>query len=261
MRLGHADESTDPASSTTRRGYDLISQAFGKGYNSTLELVAQRADRHRPGLPRTRSRDQLTLQRRRRPQQRAPSPIGKNLAFVSSRRRRRRRTRRPRQLVKTLRRDLVPQLEQDVAEPGLRLRADRHAGRLREGARREDAAVLRRDHRAVVPAADARVPQPGDPADRRGDEPVRRRCIVRRRRRDLPVGLVLRRAGHRQRRADRRVPAGAVLRDPVRPVDGLPGVPGQPDARGVGAHRRQRARDPGRAGRDRRHHHRRGAAS
>ncbi|MGI8761781.1 MAG: MMPL family transporter [Jatrophihabitantaceae bacterium] len=39
LRLGHADESTDPAGSTTRKGYDLITEAFGKGYNSTLELV------------------------------------------------------------------------------------------------------------------------------------------------------------------------------------------------------------------------------
>ncbi|MEP6851563.1 MAG: MMPL family transporter [bacterium] len=39
MRLGHADQSNDPAGTTTRRGYDLIQSAFGKGYNSTLQLV------------------------------------------------------------------------------------------------------------------------------------------------------------------------------------------------------------------------------
>jgi RND superfamily putative drug exporter len=39
IRLGHADQSNDPAGSTTRRGYDLIQSGFGKGYNSTLELV------------------------------------------------------------------------------------------------------------------------------------------------------------------------------------------------------------------------------
>ncbi|MDQ6936611.1 MAG: MMPL family transporter [Actinomycetota bacterium] len=39
MRLGHADQSNDPSGSTTRRGYDLIQSAFGKGYNSTLQLV------------------------------------------------------------------------------------------------------------------------------------------------------------------------------------------------------------------------------
>jgi putative drug exporter of the RND superfamily len=39
IRLGHADQSNNPAGSTTRRGYDLIQTGFGKGYNSTLELV------------------------------------------------------------------------------------------------------------------------------------------------------------------------------------------------------------------------------
>jgi RND superfamily putative drug exporter len=41
MRLGHADESNDPQDSTTYKGFELIAHApgFGKGYNSTLELV------------------------------------------------------------------------------------------------------------------------------------------------------------------------------------------------------------------------------
>ena len=39
LRLGHADQSNDPAGSTTRRGYDLIEAGFGQGYNSTLEVV------------------------------------------------------------------------------------------------------------------------------------------------------------------------------------------------------------------------------
>jgi putative drug exporter of the RND superfamily len=39
IRIGHADQGLDPASTTTRKGYDLISQGFGPGYNSTLSLV------------------------------------------------------------------------------------------------------------------------------------------------------------------------------------------------------------------------------
>ncbi|HKC26436.1 MAG TPA: MMPL family transporter, partial [Jatrophihabitans sp.] len=41
IRLGRADASTDPAGSTTRKGYELIAHApgFGPGYNSVLELV------------------------------------------------------------------------------------------------------------------------------------------------------------------------------------------------------------------------------
>ena len=39
MRMGHADQGNDRASTTTRKGYDLIAQGFGVGYNSTLTLV------------------------------------------------------------------------------------------------------------------------------------------------------------------------------------------------------------------------------
>jgi RND superfamily putative drug exporter len=39
MRMGHADQGNDRANTTTRKGYDLIAQGFGKGYNSTLTLV------------------------------------------------------------------------------------------------------------------------------------------------------------------------------------------------------------------------------
>ena len=59
---------------------------------------------------------------------------------------------------------------------------------------------------------------------------------VRRRHRRLPGGLP-RRAARGRDRADRGVPAGDDARDPVRALDGLPGVPRQPHARGVGAHR------------------------
>ncbi|MEO6701462.1 MAG: MMPL family transporter, partial [Jatrophihabitantaceae bacterium] len=39
MRLGSSDQGNDPSSSTTRKGYDLIAQGFGQGYNSGLQLV------------------------------------------------------------------------------------------------------------------------------------------------------------------------------------------------------------------------------
>ena len=41
IRLGRADAGSDPADTTTHKGYDLIAAApgFGPGYNSTLELV------------------------------------------------------------------------------------------------------------------------------------------------------------------------------------------------------------------------------
>ncbi len=44
MRMGHADQGNDPKWTTTRKGYDLIAQGWGKGYNSNLLLVVHGPD-------------------------------------------------------------------------------------------------------------------------------------------------------------------------------------------------------------------------
>ncbi len=41
LRLGLSDAGNDPASSTTRKAYDLMAQGFGPGFNGPLLLVAQ----------------------------------------------------------------------------------------------------------------------------------------------------------------------------------------------------------------------------
>jgi putative drug exporter of the RND superfamily len=41
LRLGSSDQGNGPASSTTRKAYDLLSHGFGPGYNGPLQLVAQ----------------------------------------------------------------------------------------------------------------------------------------------------------------------------------------------------------------------------
>jgi RND superfamily putative drug exporter len=41
MRLGSADSSSDPTSSTTYKSYELLAKGFGPGYNGPLELVAR----------------------------------------------------------------------------------------------------------------------------------------------------------------------------------------------------------------------------
>ncbi|MFN2614284.1 MAG: MMPL family transporter [Actinomycetota bacterium] len=41
MRLGSADAGNDPATLTTRRAYDLLSEGFGPGFNGPLLLAAQ----------------------------------------------------------------------------------------------------------------------------------------------------------------------------------------------------------------------------
>lgn len=41
IRLGSSDAGNDPASSTTRKAYDLLSEGFGPGFNGPLQVVAQ----------------------------------------------------------------------------------------------------------------------------------------------------------------------------------------------------------------------------
>ncbi len=40
MRIGSADEGSDPAGTTTRKAYDLLAEGFGPGFNGPLQLVA-----------------------------------------------------------------------------------------------------------------------------------------------------------------------------------------------------------------------------
>ncbi len=40
LRLGSSDQGNDPASSTTRKAYDLMAEAFGPGFNGQMQLVA-----------------------------------------------------------------------------------------------------------------------------------------------------------------------------------------------------------------------------
>ena len=44
IRLDSADQGNDPAATTTRKGYDIITEAFGQGYNSALQLVISGPD-------------------------------------------------------------------------------------------------------------------------------------------------------------------------------------------------------------------------
>jgi RND superfamily putative drug exporter len=114
MRLGHADASTDPSGTTTRKGYDLVTSAFGKGYNSTLELVVDGPGAQdqaylssvRQQLGGVKHVDAATVQ---------VQPLATNLAFVTFK-----TTTSPQEasttaLVKDLRRHLVPQIEKGTS--------------------------------------------------------------------------------------------------------------------------------------------------
>ena len=49
LRLGISDQGNDPASSTTRKAYDLLADGFGPGFNGPLVLVAQPGSARRRG--------------------------------------------------------------------------------------------------------------------------------------------------------------------------------------------------------------------
>ena len=115
----------------------------------------------------------------------------------------------------------------------------RHAGdhqRLHDGAAGRAAALPGDRRRPGLPRPRAAVPLAGGAADR-GDH---QHAVLRRRDghhgRGVPVGLVHGPARDPRDRADLPVPADHGVRDPLRPVDGLPGVPGVAHAGGVDAH-------------------------
>src|SRR3954453_2886337 len=51
LRLGSSDAGQDPASSTTRKAYDLLAKGFGPGFNGTFQIVA-RTPNGKADLPR-----------------------------------------------------------------------------------------------------------------------------------------------------------------------------------------------------------------
>ena len=116
-----------------------------------------------------------------------------------------------------------------------RVRRDRHDGELAGLQRRPDqvhAAGLR-----LRPAVRLRPPARDLPLDRdrgQGDpaQPALRRCGVRRAGCDLPVGLGRGSARIPVQRRHRELAPDVHVRDPVRPLDGLPRVHPEPDPRG-----------------------------
>jgi hypothetical protein len=236
MRLGQADQGNDPAGTTTRKGYDLIAQGFGAGYNSTLSLVidgpgAQSTAQHvGQALAGVTDVDPHSVY--------VPAQgLTPELSIVSFKSLSAPQDEATTNLVTHLRDDVLPPIYDGTGD---------HVYVFGQTAIQVDFTHVLAAKMPLFMAA-----------HRSGDEPARRRCGVRRGRRDLPVGLVRRDARHRQGRSDRVLGAGHGVRDRVRAVHGLSGVPGEPDARGVGAHPRQPARGHHRAGGHRRHHHRR----
>src|SRR6266511_2308761 len=254
IRLGFSDQGNDPTSRTTRRAYDTLAGGFGPGFNAPLFVVAST-----PG-----GRDQAAVQRLATaiagtpgvaavtPAQ--PSPSGR-VAVLQAFPTTSPQSKATQDLLHRLRDRGMPQA---IRGSGLAAHVGgfRDPGRLHRHHQQPAAAVHRSGRAAGRGAAAGRLPQPAGLRADRGDEPARHRGLLWCHRRGLPVGLGGRAAWPRPARTDRRLPAGVPVRDPVRPVHGLPGVPARPHARGVAAHPRQPAGGQHRADRNRPCHHR-----
>jgi putative drug exporter of the RND superfamily len=114
LQLGASDQGSDPKSSTTRVGYDLIASGFGVGYNSMLEAVV-----HGPGAT-----DQEFLGRVKSTLADVPGvdrtslavvPLNDDIAFVSFKTTTSPQSEKTYQLVRHLRSSVLPPLYQGTA--------------------------------------------------------------------------------------------------------------------------------------------------
>ena len=145
------------------------------------------------------------------------------------------------ELVGTLRNSTLPPIAASTSHNAARRRRKRHADRFHPRSLKQAAAVHRRGRAPLGPAAAHRLPLACHPAAGGVHEPALDRCLPRGRRRDLPVGL----AGRHlqcQGRTHPGIHPGDAVRDRVRSFDGLRGLPGLADPRGVDTPPRCRSR-------------------
>ena len=114
-----------------------------------------------------------------------------------------------------------------------RRRDDGDLHRLRPRTVGQAAPVHRSGRPVVVPAALGGLPEHRDPSGVGGHEHLVHRSGLRDPGGRLPMGLARLLFGVNRAGPSRGVPAGDVVRHPLRSVHGLPGLPGHPDPRGV----------------------------
>jgi RND superfamily putative drug exporter len=243
VRFGFPDAGNNRETTTTRQAYDLVADGFGAGANGPLVLAVE--------LPRagdTAALDKLAaalpgVDGVPRQCPRSSTRTGPPRSSLSCPRPAR-RTPTPR----TSSSGCATRCRRTIAGTGASVhigRRHRDRDRQHRQHRPADPAAHRRRGAAVHAAAPGLLPQRRRRGQGGRDEPAVRRRLVRCGRAG-PAGRLGRPAGrHRHRDAAAGLRAGADVRGPVRPVDGLRGVPGQPDAGGLDPHRRQRpARSP-----------------
>lgn len=114
LQLGNSDQGSDPKSSTTRTGYDLISHEFGVGYNSTLEAVVNGPGASDPAFLQHVSQV-LTSTPGVDPTSVTSLPLNKTVAFVSFKSTTSPQSEKTYQLVRDLRSTVFPPLYKGTA--------------------------------------------------------------------------------------------------------------------------------------------------
>ncbi|MCL2781002.1 MAG: MMPL family transporter [Actinomycetia bacterium] len=112
MRLGHADQGNDRAGTTTRKGYDLIAQGFGVGYNSTLTLVVSGSD---AAVVAQRAAAALATVADVNPASVVPQPLTPSIALVSFKSTSSPQDAKTTQLVRELRSNVLPGIRAGTA--------------------------------------------------------------------------------------------------------------------------------------------------
>ncbi len=253
VRLGASDQGTQPKEQTARRAYDLLAEGFGPGFNGPIPIVvdvngdARRAAaglRRRAGSRGRRVGRRAAVQRRRRRSRIVfvtPDSAPQDEATET--------------LVDRLRDDVVPAATEGSDAVVYVSGPERGV----QGHRRPDhgtaAAVPALHHRRHVHRARDGVPVDRDLADGGDhDDPLRVRRLRRAHARD-PGGPPARADRPRPDGADRDLRAPDRVRDPVRALDGLHGLPDEPDPGGArprpedagGGRARDRRDRPGRS--------------
>ena len=255
LNMGTADAGTNPPDTTTRKAYDLLAEGFGPGFNGPLLVAVDQGDDPEATQELAAAFAATDGVAAVAPPQENQAGDTAQIAVIPETAPQSSETA---DLVHTLRDDVIPATLEGSS-------ATAHVGG--ETAANEDVAskiissiplflafvvgviflLMTMAFRSVVVALKAALDDPAV-GPRRLRRPGRR----------LRVGLAPgpRRPGHH--RPDRVLPAGDRAVDPVRPRDGLRGLPGLPHPRGVRqGRRRPRVRHPRREGRRPRHRGRR----
>ena len=244
MRLGFTTDADAPIGTTQRDAYDLVTAGFGAGQNGPLLIaVALPQATAANEAPDSAAAEKLLAAIQATPGVESVTPPLPNsardaaVALGDTDRRAERAQHRDARAHAARRGDPRGHEGHGARGPGARRRRDRGAHRPDRPHELAAGAGHRLGGARRVHPADDGVPLDPRPAQGRDHEPALDRCGVRRDRRRLPMGL-----GQGPDRAggddpDRRVRAGDDVRDPLRPLDGLRGVPPLADPGGVSTSR------------------------